>query len=154
MLKAGRQGHEHSALLYKDKMATFRENSTELALLKSARTECSQLNFTLVSHLTQPRVKETISNPFLLVLIPSGVYNSHRIRRISIRRSWGNEFDHAASRAWKRVFVLGTTQDSQLQNEIRNESAEFNDVLLLDIEDNYHNVVIKTFSGFLWGDGS
>ena len=145
--KEGRQSRNDVVLLQKDEMVAFRE----LALIKSIRTECSQLNFTFVSHVIEPHFEETSSNPFLLVLIMSGVHTSYQKRRNSIRSLWGNEFDHAASRAWKRVFVLGTTQDSQLQSAIRNESAKFNDILLLDIEDNYDNLVIKTFSGFLWG---
>lgn len=120
-------------------------------MLRSIRTECSQLNFTFVSHLVEPHLEEKSSNPFLLVLIMSGVHYSFRLRRNSIRSSWGSKFNHGALRTWERVFVLGTTQDTQLQSAIRNESAKFNDILLLDIEDNYDNLVIKTFSGFLWG---
>ena len=132
-----------------DRTVTLKENSSELASLKNIRTQCSQLTFTFVSHITQPRFEETGTNPLLLVLIPSGVDRWYRTRRNAIRNTWGS--GHRTSTVWTQVFVLGKTVDSQLEGEIRNEVTEFNDILVLDIEDNYDNLVIKTFSGFLWG---
>ena len=138
-----------TSLLRMDRTATLKENSSELASLKRVRTQCSQLKFRFVSHITQPRFEETGTNPLLLVLIPSGVNRWYRTRRNVIRSTWGS--DQYGSAVWTQTFVLGKTDDSQLEGEIRNELTEFNDILVLDIEDNYNNLVIKTFSGFLWG---
>lgn len=129
----------------------FEEDSTELASLKNIRTECSQLSFRFVSHITQPRFDETRASPFLLVLITSGVQNVYRTRRNGVRSTWGNEVTNQASRVWKRVFVLGKTGDSQLDSGIKQESSTFNDILVLNVADNYDNLVIKSYSGMLWG---
>ena len=136
-----------------DRTATLKENSSELASLKRVVTQCSQLKFRFVSSIIQPRLGETGANPFLLVLITSGIRRWYRTRRNGVRSTWGNEIIHRASRGWKRVFVLGRARDRQLESETKNELTEFNDILVLDIEDNYNNLVIKTYSGLLWGLG-
>ena len=134
-----------------NKINPLNENSTKVISLQNISTRCSQLTFGFVSHTMQPRFEETSQNPFLLVLIPSGVENSHRTRRNAVRNTWGNEVNHQASRVWKCVFVLGKTPDSLLENEINQESTMFNDILVLDMTDNYDNLVIKSYSGLLWG---
>ena len=147
----GNFSRNFTTLLQMNKMAALNENSTEVMSLKNIRTQCSQLTFAFVSHITQPRFEETSQNPFLLVVLTSGVENSYRTRRNGVRHTWGNEGIHQVSRVWKRVFVLGKTKDPQLEKEIKQESAIFNDVLVLDIEDNYDNLIIKSYSGLLWG---
>ena len=140
-----------TTVLQMSKINPLNENSTEVISLKNISTRCSQLTFGLVSHTMQPRFDKKSENPFLLVLITSGVENLHRTRRNGVRNTWCNEVNHQASRVWKRVFVLGKTQVPQLGKEIKQESAIFNDVLVLDIEDNYGNLIIKSYSGLLWG---
>ncbi|KAJ7376706.1 Beta-1,3-galactosyltransferase 1 [Desmophyllum pertusum] len=127
--------------------ADYMENSTKHVLLKNIRTSCSQLAFSFVSHITQPHFdNNNNTNLFLLVLVTSGVEKSYLTRRNSVRNTWGNEASHPASRDWKRVFLLGRIQST----EIDQESSEFNDILVLNMTDNYNNLVIKVFSGLLW----
>ena len=147
----GNFARNFTTLLQMNKEGALNENSTEVMSLKNISTRCSQLTFGFVSHITQPRFEETSQNPFLLVMITSGVKNSYRTRRNGVRNTWGNEVNHQALRVWKRVFVLGKTPDSLLENEINQESTMFNDILVLDITDNYDNLVIKSYSGLLWG---
>lgn len=149
----GNLGQNFSTSLQVNRTSAFEETSTELALLKNIRTQCSQLSFSFVSHTTQPRFEEKSAsqNLFLLVLIPSGFENVNRERRSGIRRTWGNQIGQQTSRLWKRVFVLGSTHNSELYKHIMQESSTFNDILALDVIDNYENLVIKSYSSLLWG---
>ena len=126
--------------------ADFLQNSTRYSSFKDIRTQCSQLTFSFVSHITQPHFDERDTELFLLVLITSGVRSSYVTRRNRVRDTWGNEVNHPASKDWKRVFLLGRTQTT----EILQEAAVFNDILVLNMTDNYDNLVIKVFSGLLW----
>lgn len=135
-----------------NKTFAFGENSSELTLLKNIRSHCSQLTFSFVSPVIQPRFDEKdLTSIFLLVLTVSGAGKLNRERRYVIRKTWANKTRHHASRLWKHIFVLGKTHDSELDKEIMQESSVFNDVLVLDVAENYDNLVIKTFSGLLWG---
>ena len=135
-----------------NKTFKFGENSTELTLLKNIRSQCSQLTFSFVSHVISPHFDEKdLTSVFLLVLTVSGAGKLNRERRDVIRKTWANKTRHRASRLWKHIFVLGKTHDSELDKEIAQESSAFNDVLVLDVTENYDNLVIKTFSGLFWG---
>ena len=114
------------------------------------RTQCSQLTFSFVSHITQPHFDERNTELFLLVLITSGVRTSYVSRRNRVRDTWGNEANHPASKDWKRIFVLGRTQTIEIQQE----AAVFNDILVLNMTDSYRNLVIKVLSGLLWSIGN
>ena len=122
------------------------DKSAKYSSLKHIRTQCSQLTFSFVSHITQPHFDDRNKDIFLLVLITSGVKTSYVTRRSRVRNTWGNEVNHPASKDWKRVFLLGRTQTTEIQQE----ALVFNDILVLNMTDNYDNLVIKVFSGFLW----
>ena len=126
---------------------------TNFTALRNIHTECSQLTFSFVPHITQPHFdKRNATNIFLLVLITSGVEKLYSERRNNVRRTWGSDAGHQASKDWKRVFLLGNykTQDAQRAAEIQREASEFDDILVLNMTDNYNNLVIKIFSGMLW----
>lgn len=129
-----------------DKSADFMQNLTRYSSFKNIRTQCSQLTFSFVSHITQPHLDDWNTDLFLLVLITSGVKNSYVTRRNRVRNTWGSEANHPASKDWRRVFLLGRTQAIEIQQE----ASVFNDILELNMTDNYDNLVIKVFSGLLW----
>ena len=141
-----RQESNFTSPLQMDKSAEFLQNSTRYSSFKDIRTQCSQLTFSFVSHITQPHFDKTNTELFLLILITSGVKISGAERRVRVRDTWGNEANHPASKDWKRIFLLGRTQATEIQQE----AAVFNDILVLNLTDNYKNLVIKVFSGLLW----
>ena len=140
------QQSNFTSSLQMDKSADFLQNSTRYSSFKEIRTQCSQVTFSFVSHITRPHFDERNTELFLLVLITSGVRTSYVSRRNRVRDTWGNEANHPASKDWKRVFLLGRTQAIEIQQE----AAVFNDILVLNMTDNYDNLVIKVFSGLLW----
>ena len=139
-------GQNLTSSLQMDKSADFMQNSTRYSSFKNIRTQCSQLTFSFVSHITQPHFDDRNTDIFLLVLITSGVKMSYATRRNRVRDTWGNKANHLASKDWKRVFLLGRTQAIEIQQE----ASVFNDILVLNMTDNYDNLVIKVFSGLLW----
>ena len=144
------QESNFTSLLQMDKSADFFQNSTRYSSFMDICTQCSQLTFSFVSHITQPHFHERNTKVFLLVLIPSGVNTSYVIGRNNIRDTWGNEANHPASKDWRRIFVLGRTQAIEIQQE----AAVFNDILVLNMTDSYRNLVIKVLSGLLWSIGN
>lgn len=140
------QESNFTSSLQMDKSADFLQNSTRYSSVKNIRTQCSQLTFSFVSHITQPHFDDRNTDIFLLVLITSGVRTSYVTRRNRVRDTWGDEVNHPASKDWKRVFFLGRTQTAEIQQE----ASVFNDILILNMTDNYDNLVIKVFSGLLW----
>ena len=141
-----RQESNFTLSLQMDKSADFRQKSTRYSSFKDIRTQCSQLKFSFVSHITQPHFNDRHTDLFLLVLITSGVRTSYVTRRNRVRDTWSNEVNHPASKDWKRVFLLGRTQALEIQHE----ASLFNDILILNMTDSYDNLVIKVFSGLLW----
>ena len=129
----------------------FDEISTKYSSFKNIRTQCSQLTFSFASNVIQPNFNNTNKNIFLLVLIASGVEKLYSERRNSVRSTWGNKWTKTALKNWERVFVLGRDMiNAQQSDEIRKQAAVFNDILVVDMKDNYNNLVIKIFSGLLW----
>ena len=65
-----------------NKTFAFEGNSSELTLLKNIRSHCSQLTFSFVSPVIQPRFDEKdLRSIFLLVLTVSGAGKLNRERR-------------------------------------------------------------------------
>ena len=141
-----RPGSNFTSSLQMNKSAVLLENSIRYSSFKDVHTKCSQVTFSFVSHITQPHFDHSNTNLFLLVLITSGVGKSYMTRRNSVRNTWGNEANHPGAKDWKLVFLLGRTQAIEIQQE----SSAFNDILVLNMTDNYNNLVVKVFSGLLW----
>ena len=140
------QKSNFTSSLQTNKSVDVLQNSTRYSSFKDIRTQCSQLTFSFVSHITQPHFDERNTELFLLVLITSGVGTSYATRRNFIRDTWGNEANPPASKNWKRIFVLGMTKAIEIQQE----AAVFNDILVLNMTDSYKNLVIKVLSGLAW----
>ena len=124
--------------------------STKYSGLKDVRSQCSQLTFSFASHVTQPTLNTNNTSIFLLVLITSGVGKLYSERRNSVRNTWGDKSIKSGQRNWERVFVIGKALSAEQSEEIRQEAAFFEDILVLDMTDSYKNLVIKILSELLW----
>ncbi|XP_015908040.1 beta-1,3-galactosyltransferase brn [Parasteatoda tepidariorum] len=74
---------------------------------------------------------------------------NHKNRRDVIRKTWGweNRFSDVLI---KRIFVLGTTNDVALQDDIDEEYARNKDIVQAEFIDSYYNNTIKTMMSFKW----
>ena len=124
--------------------------STKYSGLKDVRSQCSQLTFSFASHVTQPTFHTNNTSIFLLVLITSGVGKLYTERRNSVRNTWGDKSIKSGQRNWERVFVIGKALSAEHSEEIRQEAAFFEDILVLNMTDSYKNLVIKILSELLW----
>ena len=130
--------------------SSFNDITTMYPRLKNVRWQCSQLTFSFAPHVTQPTLHTNSTSIFLLVLITSGVDKLHSERRNSIRNTWGDKSIKSGRRNWERVFVIGKALDAERSEEIRQEAAFFEDILVLNMTDSYKNLVIKILSEMLW----
>ena len=92
---------------------------------------------------------------FLLILVPSSPTNFER--RDMIRKTWANATslrlttgkDFAEKLNWKVIFVLGR-RSPDIDTKVVNEARENGDILIVDFQDSYQNLVVKTLTGFSW----
>lgn len=130
--------------------SSINDISTKYSGLKDVRSQCSQLTFSFASHVTQPTLHTNNTSIFLLVLITSGVGKLYSERRNSVRNTWGDKSIKSGQRNWERVFVIGKALSAEQSEEIRQEAAFFEDILVLNMTDGYKNLVIKILSELLW----
>ena len=88
---------------------------------------------------------ERNSSIYLLILISSAV--KHSLKRQSLRNSWLKVSNNNTSNL-RYVFVLGETNDSILQQELTKEANKFNDIVIVNFQDTYRNLTLKTIAGF------
>ncbi|GBM48585.1 Beta-1,3-galactosyltransferase brn [Araneus ventricosus] len=83
----------------------------------------------------------------ILYIIKSALCNQNK--RDAIRKSWGweNRFSDVNI---KRIFMLGVSSDSSLQDKIDEEYAKNEDLVQADFIDSYYNNTIKTTMSFKW----
>ncbi|XP_078369127.1 UDP-GalNAc:beta-1,3-N-acetylgalactosaminyltransferase 1-like isoform X3 [Oculina patagonica] len=106
----------------------------------------------LVNRFTMPRC---LPAPFLLIMVHSSPANF--MDRESIRLSWGREDNPinqgswtSPERSWKTVFLVGQTNNSKLNNLLRQEAQIHKDIVIGDFLDTYRNLSLKTLLGFQW----
>ena len=147
-------------LLHGDKLKDFKDNllsqrkfasrrNYDSVMLPMIQSSCSQFNFSFASPVLEPNFDDR-EKVFLLILIMSGVgKRSFKDRRNAIRRTWLRNIT-LNSKKLKHVFLLGRSDDPEIELETRREALYYNDVLVLNCSDNYENLIIKVFSGFRW----
>ncbi|EEB10287.1 beta-1,3-galactosyltransferase, putative [Pediculus humanus corporis] len=82
---------------------------------------------------------ELCSEPLLLlVIICSAVNNT--LERMTIRKTWGN----CSNPSYSLVFLLGTTENSTLQENVEEESNLHNDIIQENFLDSYNNLTLKS----------
>ncbi|CAD7088551.1 unnamed protein product [Hermetia illucens] len=86
-------------------------------------------------------------SPQLVFLVKSAMKNFNR--RSAIRKSWGYErrFSDVTIRT---VFLLGISDNRELQKHIDIESDQYSDIVQANFVDTYFNNTIKTMMGFQW----
>ncbi len=83
----------------------------------------------------------------LVYVVKSAV--DHFERRAAIRRTWG--YEHRFSDVPIRtVFLLGSTEDEQVQSRVAEEYANHKDLVQGSFTDSYFNNTIKTMMGLRW----
>lgn len=119
--------------------------------IDSFRSSCSQLNFAFASPILEPYYSEKEKDLFLLIFImssPGGTVS--RERRNVLRSTWVLDRGIINSKRWKHVFLLGKSNRSEINSDIKSEARLFNDIMLLNFTDSYDNLVIKVLSGLRW----
>lgn len=89
---------------------------------------------------------------FLTFLINSAP--NHIVRRNAIRQTWGNTSSIVSpskiNHRWRVLFVVGKTQIEKVNNAVINEALLHNDIIILNLHENYKNLTQKTLIGMDW----
>ncbi|XP_055852734.1 beta-1,3-galactosyltransferase brn [Episyrphus balteatus] len=106
-------------------------------------------NYTFLEKCHQKCVEDGGSpiSPKITFIVKSAMPNFER--RQAIRQTWGYEtrFSDVIIRT---VFMLGVSNNQELQKHIKTESLQYNDIVQSNFEDTYFNNTIKTMMGFRW----
>ena len=70
-------------------------------------------------------------------------------KRMLIRATWASS-NYLLSSNGKIVFILGKSNDSEVNNKVKFEAATYGDIVQNDFMDTYYNLTIKTIMGFKW----
>ncbi|XP_017264652.1 beta-1,3-galactosyltransferase 1 isoform X2 [Kryptolebias marmoratus] len=90
------------------------------------------------------------TTPFLILMVP--VSPSNLQARDLIRRTWGME-KMVLDKLVETIFVLGLpggNDAEQLQEKLRQESKQHQDLIQSNFQDSYHNLTIKTMVMLEW----
>lgn len=87
------------------------------------------------------------SNPTLLLVVKSAL--NHFKQREAIRQTWGYQ-KRFSDVEIRRVFLLGTGSDPEIQQEIDLEDNVYHDIVQANFHDDYRNNTLKTMSGLKW----
>ncbi len=87
------------------------------------------------------------ANPKLLFVVKSAI--PHFELRQAIRQTWGNQMRFPDIEI-RRVFLLGTGTDPEIQRKVDQEDIQYGDIVQADFHDDYLNNTLKTMSGFKW----
>lgn len=89
---------------------------------------------------------------FLLAIIHSAVQN--RNKRDAIRKTWGKKISNQLVMdkygRMKYLFILGKTNNSELQRTVEREDKEHGDIIQADFLDTYFNLTLKHLAVLKW----
>lgn len=104
-----------------------------------------ELELTKIVKISQNRCKKNE----IPVFIHSAAKSSGKYydRRQTTRNTWAKE---AVNNSLKVIFVIGLPEDEETQEELENESDEYNDMLQFGFNDNYYNLTLKAISILRW----
>ena len=83
---------------------------------------------------------------FLLVLTASTPWSYEE--RDALRNTWGS-YKTPSSLEWKMVFNIGL-YSAWWDSRIRKEASAYNDILVVDVNESYRNLIIKVFAALTW----
>ncbi|KAH9501888.1 hypothetical protein DERF_012697 [Dermatophagoides farinae] len=95
--------------------------------------------------------EQQYSNIFLAIFIHSATKNFDK--RDIIRKTWGNHsigFGIDNHYNVRLVFMLGTTKNQTIQNQIQQESQHYGDIIQGSFLDTYRNITYKHVMGLKW----
>ena len=85
----------------------------------------------------------------ILVLVLIHTSPSHRVMRKYLRETWIAVRNYKGENL-RAIFLLGATQDEDLQKGIDEESRQYGDVIQEDFTDAYKNLTLKFIMGLKW----
>ena len=89
-----------------------------------------------------------VTYPYLVIIVKSEVQNVEQ--RNMIRRIWGNDNNSVKPFQTKTMFLIGSSTNSSIQDDILKENMKYNDLIQVDVIENYYNVSFKTLMGLRW----
>ena len=89
-----------------------------------------------------------VTYPYLLIIVKSTVQNFEQ--RNIIRRTWGNDTTSVKPFQTKTMFIIGSSINSSIQDDILKENNKYNDLIQVDVIENYYNISFKTLMGLRW----
>ena len=89
-----------------------------------------------------------VAHPYLLIIVNSAVQNFKQ--RNIIRRTWGNDTARSKPFQTKTMFNIGSSRNSTTQDEIMKEISKYDDLIQVDVIENYYNLSSKTLMGLRW----
>ena len=81
------------------------------------------------------------SKSFKVLMAVTSTVNSFKAR-MAVRETWGS-FEFSPCYNCSLVFVVGTSNDSEVENKLLKESRRYGDVLQADVVDHYNNLTLK-----------
>ncbi len=88
------------------------------------------------------------SDDILLIYILSKI--DHFDRREIIRRTWANKDQYEQLFRTCFIFLIGLDNNSSLNSDIIFEASIYNDIVQLNINESYQNIVYKEVGGLKW----
>lgn len=85
--------------------------------------------------------------PKITFIVKSAMPNFEH--RLAIRQTWGYE-QRFSDIIIRTVFMVGVSNNQELQKHIKIESKQYHDIVQSNFEDTYFNNTIKTMMGFKW----
>ena len=79
--------------------------------------------------------------------------NSHSTfteRRARIRNSWGASQTWLTKKKWKVIFTVGVNADAGIINQLKTESKRYNDILVLDIPEEFYTLSKRLLVSLKW----
>jgi beta-1,3-galactosyltransferase 1 len=70
-------------------------------------------------------------------------------QRMTFRQTWLKDTNNNTGLA-RYVFLLGTLDNATLQEQLRQESMQFKDIIQFNFVDSYRNITYKSIMGFKW----
>lgn len=97
--------------------------------------------------INNPNVCRNSSKIKYIVYVHTSPKNSHR--RTLLRQTWTSR-TLFSERIIERVFLMGRTDEANLQAKIQAESDRHGDIIQGDFADNYRNLTLKALMGLKW----
>ena len=89
-----------------------------------------------------------LTHPYLLIIVKSTIQDFEQ--RNIIRRTWGNDSNSVKPFQTKTMFIIGYSTNSSIQDNILKENDMYNDLIQVDVIENYYNITYKTLMGLRW----